>query len=131
MYSAQYSNPVIAFHVSQNRIRIYRCTLKDLGLPNYVQLLVNPVAGLLAVKGFQSKPKHQYHKVDYKRLIPKNSLDIHSGYLVKQLKLSCQDIPDVDYYRIEGKSYPDDSVAVFRFADAHISLNEEDEDNAT
>ena len=124
MLSGQFDRPVIAFYTNRYRIRIFRSTLKALGLPNYIQLLVNPQDGLLAIKGFQEKPRHQFHRVNYKQLIPKNSLDIHSHYLVHQLKNVCEDVPETKYYRIEGKSYPKERIAVFRLADAVVSDEE-------
>lgn len=106
-------NPIISIDPRKNRIRIYKSALRLFGEPKYVQILVNPENSVIAIQCLDIRPAHQYHRIQWKKLVNKNSFEIYSSFLVDKLKEVCVDWPNHDSYRIVGKYHKKDRVAAF------------------
>lgn len=123
------SSPVITIDIRKGRIRIYKTTLRLLGRPNYIRLLVNPSISFLVVEPL-SAPKDSYHRIDWRMLDGKNSCELYSNYLIQCLVKSCtnwEDSDNMENYRISGKYYTKDNIAAFDFKEAvPISTAEEE-----
>ena len=109
--------PRVTIDVRQGRIRIYKDTLRLLGKPDYIQILVNPTEQLLAIRCLDHKER-QFHKVDWKYLNQgTNSFEIKCLSFISKfisdfgLEWDCS-------YRLEGEWYPRDGVAMFPFSGA-------------
>ena len=50
----------ISVDIKKSRIRIYRTTLTQLGLPKYIQLLVNPNDRMIAVRGLDKRCRESH-----------------------------------------------------------------------
>lgn len=59
------SHPLICIDFKKNRIRIHRNTLRQIGNPEYIQLLVNPDQKMIGIKASCAEDKlaHIRHRV--------------------------------------------------------------------
>lgn len=106
-------NPIISIDPRKNRIRIYKRTIRLFEIPKYVQILVNPQNSIIAIQCLDTRPAHQYHRIQWKKLENRNSYEIYSSFLVDKLKEVCVDWPNHDSYRIIGTYHKKDRVASF------------------
>lgn len=120
------NDPVITIDIRKGRIRIYKKTLRMLKRPLYIQLLVNPDQRSLAIRSLPSA-KGSYQKVDWRLLDSNNSCEVYSLYLVNKLIEVCTDWKTSDSYRIIGKLYESEKIAVFNFDDAVPITSSEEE----
>ena len=67
--------PALSIDFKQNRIRVHKKTLRLLGSPDYVQLLVNPADGVIALRRLE-QPEPQHFKVNWDGLLKRNSFDV-------------------------------------------------------
>ena len=127
MLSVQFEKPVISLDMTQNRVRVYKCTLRLLGYPQYIQLLYNAAEHRIGVQGYREKPKHQWHKVRYDKLSPKNPYEISSKYLTDILRSAIPtDSAKGAILRVPGMLHRKQKLAVFQLADARpVSAEEE------
>lgn len=126
MLSVQFEKPVISLDISQNRVRVYKCTLRLLGYPQYIQLLYNAAEQRIGVQGYREKPKHQWHKVRYDKLSPKNPYEISSKYLTDILQSALADNSKCAILRVPGVLHRKQKLAIFQLADAKpVSADEE------
>ena len=127
MYSDQSKVPMISVDVRQNRVRIYKCTLRLLGSPEYIQLLYNSENKMIGVQGYREKPKHQWHKIRYDRLSPKNPYEISSKYLINALE---KELPLQNSKRtifiIAGELHQNQMLAIYPLHAAKVILPEEE-----
>lgn len=101
--------PILTIDLKKNRIRIHKQTLHLLGDPEYIQLLVNPDARLIAVRRSIRK--------DYlaHRVIITNSIcyELCSTELIQTLQKVKTDLKAKNSYRIYGKYNAKECVAHF------------------
>ena len=127
MVSDTNSVPVLSIDFRRNRIRVHKKTLRILGSPDYVQLLVNPVDGVVALRRLEY-PESQHFKVNWDGLMRRNCFDIHSVSFIQKLRLCCKDLPQDKTYRIKGRYIATYEIARFCLKDAEpVSANLEDE----
>ena len=102
----------ISIDLKKYRLRIHKYTLGLLGIPNYVQLLVNPKGMQIALIGQETNTRDA-HKVNLKCLQPDNSFELYSKALIVQL---CRLVPGLDLgctYRLTGTVLHNKTIAVF------------------
>ena len=110
------SKPVITLVVDlkKYRIRIHKNVLRMIGEPHYIQLLVNPVAKTVAVRGVEKNyTKDQTHRIDRRKMNSDNSYEIYSKDFVQTL---CQVVGGLDEgygYRMSGDIVPKEKLALF------------------
>jgi len=101
----------LTIDIKQNRLRIFKSALYQIGNPKFIQLLVNPEDMIVAVRGVDVESKEdQTHRI---RMVAKNSVDISSMAFVKKL---CAVVGELDphySYRLTGKAFPEEGLAVF------------------
>ena len=123
--------PAMSIDFKQNRIRVHKKTLRLLGSPDYVQLLVNPADGGIALRRLE-QPEPQHFKVNWDGLLKRNSFDIHSMSFIRKLRQCSADLPQDKTYRIKGKYIADFEVARFCLKDAEpVNTDSEDENEQT
>jgi len=110
------SNPtlMIALDIRQNRLRIHRTVLQSLGMPKYIQILVNPEKKHIAIRGVEvAVPGDQTEKVKPQEFMADNCYEWKSkGLLNKLYKLIGS--PDPKYtYRLTGQYVSDYNMVVF------------------
>lgn len=106
------SYPLICIDFKKNRIRIHRNTLRQIGNPEYIQLLVNPAQKMIGIKASCAEDKLAHKVKDY-FVINGNSYELYSRellYSLSQLNLSWEKF---NIFRLEGNIYPDKKIALF------------------
>ena len=112
------SNPSvkISIDLKKYRIRLHKSTLHILGDPPYVQLLVNPSAGVVALRAVAHYSSgDSLHRVSKKQLLSTNSVEIYSMSLVQTLMQVVPDLSEGRLYRMVGSLVPAEKLAVFSF----------------
>lgn len=107
---------MISIDIKKYRIRFHKSTLHALGDPPYVQLLVNPTAGIVALRAVD---RYSYgdpvHRVPRQQLQSGSSIEIYSTSLVQTLMQVVPDLADGRLYRMSGELVPSENIAVFSF----------------
>ena len=120
----------ITFDMKQMRIRIYKETLRLLGDPAYIQLLVHPEDGAFAIRCVEKNEKPNF-KVYWKCVTGnvRKSYELKAFYfmrkLVEQMHL---DWSDSYSYRMEGDCYPEKGLAVFHPSTAEQVISDGEND---
>lgn len=102
--------PSILVDMRKNRIRIHKNTLRALGNPDFVVLIINPDEHTLGIKCsmLDDKLAHRIHKNTMK-----NDCELHSKPLMTALHRLCPDWDEKESYKLEGKVIADENMAVF------------------
>jgi len=101
--------PILTIDLKKNRIRIHKQTLHLLGDPEYIQLLVNPDARLIAIRRSVRKD-HLAHRVTLTNSI---CYELCSTELIQTLQRVKTDLETKKTYRIYGKYNVKECVAHF------------------
>ena len=95
------------------RIRIHRPTLRAIGNPKLIQLLVNPEKRAVAIRAVgQEVPDDQVHRIVQRRLQTENSYEIYSRSFILKLMQIVGDI-EPDVYRLSGGVSSELGTAIF------------------
>ena len=111
------SNLALSIDFKHDRIRIHKSTLRAMGRPDYVQLLINPEERMLAVMR-ADRSDLSAHRLHWPRLASGQCFELHSKPFLKALFGLRGDWQDNRTYRIYGECLPDKGVAIFRVEDA-------------
>ncbi len=122
MNKQTYSRPILSIDTKRNCIRIHKCTLHLLGDPEYIQLLVNPDAKLIAVMR-STRADNLAHKVKYNRSIDHNCFELYSTPLLQTLQRVTKDWASNAGYRIYGEFNQKNNIAHFSMNDI-VLINE-------
>lgn len=104
--------PYMTLDLNDDLIRIPRVTLTYLGVPEYVQLLINPADGLLAVRACEENEAYS-HRVPVKLLESAESYELHSKLLVESIREINRKMKAGKSYRLIGRNIRDKYVVVF------------------
>lgn len=102
----------ISVDIKKSRIRIYRSTLAQLGLPKYIQLLVNPSEKKIGIRGLDNRCKES-HAVSFSHMRTDYSYELYSKELVTSLMKLCSELELDGTYKLIGEVYPDSRLALF------------------
>jgi hypothetical protein len=109
--------PVILVDLKKDRIRIHKNTLRAIGIPNYVLLLVNPDERTLAVlRSDRSDPRA--HHIPSAPLEIQRTYELYSRSLIKNLRDVCRDWNDSQSYRMYGEVIQNENMVRFNMSDA-------------
>lgn len=95
--------PTLFIDLKKNRIRIYKQTLHLLGNPEYVQLLVNPDTGSIAVCPADSRD-HLSHRIRWEELSKSKCCELYSRNFLQTLRRASPGWEANRTYRIQGDS---------------------------
>ncbi|MCC8101678.1 MAG: hypothetical protein LIP11_05260 [Clostridiales bacterium] len=101
--------PSLCIDLKKNRIRIHRHTLQMIGSPEYIQLLVNPLASMIAIKGSIHKD-HLAHKI---HLDAADCIELYSSGLIENLMTVNSDLSLNKSYRLYGCLDTKKGIALF------------------
>ena len=110
--SETFESPVVlTIDTKKNRLRIHKASLHKIGDPMFIQLLVNPVDMLVAIRGMdQEYSCDQTHRV---RLVVHDSYEIYSKHFVESLcSLKGIQTPG-KIYRLDGSVYKNARILLF------------------
>ena len=120
---------MICIDIKKYRIRIFKSTLRDLGNPHYVQLLINPESLSFAIKAVDHEFRgDQTHKVTRFFNSSEISVDIYSRTFVSMLLDIVPQLSQGHSYRLEGLILPETRIALFSLS-TMIPLDEQGDDN--
>ncbi len=92
---------LMSIDLKKNRIRIHRNTLRMLGDPEYIQILINPGSRFIVIKS-STKTDHLSHRVRPSQLTANRSYELYSTYFIQALRSIIYGInPDI-LYRLYG-----------------------------
>ena len=114
------SRPTISIDYKQNRIRIYKRTLRLIGNPKNIFLLINPEEQVLVILGSDKSDKKVLN-TKYSHTKSNQSYEISCKHLLKQLLTVCNNWQDNRLYRIYGEVLQNQNAVQFRLVDAFIA----------
>ena len=117
MSNSHLSKPAISIDLRRNCIRIYRRTLRSIGTPEYILLLVNPSDCTLAIQSSDHSDPRAYrlpHRGPGNRLC----CEITSKSLMENLLHLCKEWQDGCLYRIYGEIVRSEGVVQFNLTNA-------------
>ena len=112
-----YSPPTLCIDLKRNRIRIHKTTLHMLGDPSYIQLLVNPQSGLIAIRR-SSSVDHYKHRIRPQFFTSDNCYELTSKLLLDNICSLFDDFDKSHSYRIRGTFIPKECIAQFALKDS-------------
>ncbi len=115
------SKPAILVDLKKSRIRIHKNTLRAIGNPGYVLLMVNPENRTLAVLGSDSTDPRA-HKITL-TAVNQKSIELYSRSLVRNLRVLCSEWQNNQSYRLYGEIISNEGVAQFHM-DKSVLLNQ-------
>lgn len=111
--------PKVVIDISKYRIRIHRTTIKALGNPERVLLLVNPTEKTMGIMPTENDDK-KGHKIKYDGL----SCEIYSTPLIGTISGLTKNFKFKHRYIIEGKIIATENLALFELEKATEFNNE-------
>ena len=102
----------ISIDIKKSRIRVYKTTLAQLGLPKYIQLLVNPSEKIIAIRGLDKRCKES-HVVSFSHMRTDYSYELYSKELIANLINLFPDIETDSTYKLTGEVFVENKVALF------------------
>ncbi len=113
------SKPAILLDFKRDRIRIYKRTLHSLGDPEYIHMLVNPEERILAIIRSSHSDMKAY-RLRNGRFLDKQSVEITSKSLLRNLLSLCSEWQDNRLYRVYGDIIPDEGIIKFKLAESYV-----------
>lgn len=104
----------MAIDVKKNRLRVHKNTLKVLGNPPYVQLLLSPKRReIVVLKRDRTIPNGQEIKVVFDRSNPRGCFDIYSKELMERIRKQFSGLDQQGLYRLTGYEMPEEGGVCF------------------
>jgi len=111
------AKPVILIDLKKYRIRIHKNTLRSIGDPDYILLLVNPEERSLAILRSDRSDTRAHH-IAWASLAKRKSFEVYSRSLVKSLHEVCSNWQDNQSYRLYGEIIPNEGAAQFHMTES-------------
>ena len=108
------TRPAISVDLKKHRIRIHKNTLRSIGNPDYVLLLVNPEDRSLAILRSNRFDPRAHHIT----MTTRTAIELYSRSLTKSLRGVCNTWQDNQSYRMYGKTILVEGVAQFHMDDS-------------
>ena len=125
MNTPKMQQPILCIDLKKNRIRIHRQTLKMLGDPKYIQLLVNPHDARIAIRPSYSGD-HLAHRIKRVPAGDKHNNEIYSSDFIKALNSISFGWEQDHMYRIYGRMNQRENLVYFDIKNMMI-LEEKDQ----
>lgn len=104
----------LSIDLKKYRIRIHKSTLRLLGDPQYIQLLVNPESMAVAIRSATSAFNNdQTHKISQKQVQSDNSVELYSRPFITRLCTVADGLDNGLTYHMHGEVLPSQNLAVF------------------
>lgn len=102
----------VSIDMKKSRLRIHKATLNQLGEVGHIQLMMNPKAKVLAVRGSEARHKDS-HSLSRVRLNPEHCFELYSKSLIETIMSLLPELDRDCTYRIPGEARPGDNIAFF------------------
>ena len=116
----------ICIDFKKNRIRIFKDTLHVMDDPAFVQLLINPVKGIICIRRSISEDEYA-QRIKWESLNKQDSTEIYSQSLMNELLTLKEEWRDNSSYRIFGTFNMREELVWFDLDDA-VLIDEENVD---
>ena len=104
----------MSIDMKKYRIRIHKESLRLIGNPDYIQLLVNVDRAQVAIRGLDRNQKgSDAHKVNKAQIESDVSYEIYSQSLLAKLRSAFPQFEQECTYRLSGTAFPQNRAAVF------------------
>jgi len=104
----------ISIDFKKFRIRVHKDSLRLIGNPRYIQLLVNVNELQVAFRGVDTDLRGMHaHKVNRAALASDFSFEIYSRTFIEMLRTTFDTFDENCTYRLTGMAVPKDRIAVF------------------
>lgn len=113
--------PIIFIDQRKKRIRIHKLTLKLLGNPKYIQLLINPEQLSLAIRSCDKKAPLSL-KISSKK---GDSCELYSTNLVRLFYGICSKWDNLSQYRLYGTLVSSKNLVYFKMKDGELYIGQE------
>ena len=106
------NNLMILVDMKKSRIRVHKTTLRALGDPHYLSLIINPDEYTLGITPGNPEDKTAY-RISPNALSAKDSCELYSTSLIMALRRLCPDWRDYGKYRMTGMLIPEANMVCF------------------
>lgn len=104
----------MSIDLKKNRLRVHRPTLKLLGSPSYVQLLISPANRAIIILGCeQHTTGGQEIRVIFDKPGPAGTFDIYSKELITRIRTHFPDLDKQGLYRLSGRFDAEEEYVCF------------------
>ena len=111
MSETAHTTAFLTIDIKQNRLRIYKSVLHMMGDPKNIQLLVNPEEMVVAIRCVDvARKDDQTHRI---KMVANNCVEISSMAFIRKLCTVVGSLDPSHLYRLAGRVYPTERVAVF------------------
>lgn len=121
------SAPILCIDFKKSRFRIHRNTLRLLGNPKYIQLLINPYENILAIRCTVREDRLS-HYVATSCFISRNSYELYSSSLTTTLLNLNDQLRDDCSYRFYGSINLPHKIALFALNNAIPIISKKQEE---
>ena len=123
------SKTTIGMDVARNRIRINRSTLRAIGNPPFVQLLVNPESRVVAIRAAdKDEAREQTYRIPRSIANTDNPAVITSQSFMALLKEAFPSLSPENSYQLSGIIVPSERITLFSFDTMRIVQREIEND---
>lgn len=116
MDKATDTRPMITIDLKKYRVRVHSCTLRSLGNPAYLRLLVNPEGPVIALQSSLSADGLT-HRVSSRARSGQRPYEVYSQTLVQALHEICPVWAKHRCYRVYGEAIPGKGLVQFHLRD--------------
>ena len=116
------SDTFVSFYLTTSRIHIFRSTIKDIGNPKFIRFLVKEDGPSMIIEAYHKKD-FQSHRVPKETATGYPEMEVRSLPLCYVLKNRLHR-EDGKSYRVPGKTYPQQRLAMFDLTAAEMIRQE-------
>ena len=113
--------PVIFIDQRKKRLRIHKTTLKMIGVPKYIQILINPQSLSLAIRSCDKKAPLALKIINRKG----DCCELYSTNLINLFYDICSKWDNASQYRLYGKYVPTEKLVYFYMKDGKVYIDQE------
>lgn len=107
-------NITMSVDIKKCRIRLHKPMLAQLGIPKYIQILINPEKMVLAIRSVEGKSAGDHtHRLKYNFKDSDQCIELYSESLVSKLYKLIDKMDERCTYRLEGEVNQAQKVAFF------------------
>lgn len=104
----------MAIDLKKNRLRIHRQTLKLMGFPAFVRLLISPKDSAIVILGRREQtPGGQEYPVVFDKPGPAGTYDIYCKELISRIRKQFPGMDREGLYRLSGSWMPEEECVCF------------------
>lgn len=105
---------VVTIDLKQYRIRVHKSALHQIGDPEYIQLMIKPSEGVMAIRAAEKdSAADQTYTIHWRDLNAHDSVVLHGRSFIERLLHATDQLQRGAVYRIYGAAVPESKVIIF------------------